>query len=97
MMTLFLSFIYRAQPDRQTLMWSATWPKDVKKLSEEFLTNYIQINVGALQLHANHNILQIIDVCGEEEKPYKYETTPLVTRPYKYVTTPLVTLQVCSD
>jgi len=59
------------QPDRQTLMWSATWPKDVRTLSEDFLKEYIQINVGALQVHANHNILQIIDVCNEEEKPYK--------------------------
>jgi len=53
-------------------MWSATWPKDVRTLSEDFLKEYIQINVGALQVHANHNILQIIDVCNEEEKPYKY-------------------------
>lgn len=59
------------QPDRQTLMWSATWPKEVRKLSEEFLKEYIQINVGALEVHANHNILQIVDVCDEMEKPYK--------------------------
>jgi hypothetical protein len=60
------------QPDRQTLMWSATWPKEVRSLSEEFLKDYIQINVGALQVHANHNILQIIDVCEDDEKPLKY-------------------------
>ena len=59
------------QPDRQTLMWSATWPKEVQKLAEEFLTEYIQVNVGALQIHANHNILQIIDVCQETEKDLK--------------------------
>ena len=53
-------------------MWSATWPKEVKLLAEEFLHDYVQINVGALQLHANHNILQIVDVCSEEEKPFKY-------------------------
>ena len=67
-MTLF----YFKQPDRQTLMWSATWPKEVKKMAEDFLKDYIQINVGALQLHANHNILQIIDVCQEYEKENKY-------------------------
>lgn len=61
----------RLQPDRQILMWSATWPKEVRQLAEEFLTDYTQINVGALQLHANHNILQIVDVCTEEEKPFK--------------------------
>ena len=68
LMTLF----YFKQPDRQTLMWSATWPKEVKKMAEDFLKDYIQINVGALQLHANHNILQIIDVCQEYEKENKY-------------------------
>lgn len=59
------------QPDRQVLMWSATWPKEVRSLAEEFLKDYIQINIGALQLSANHNILQIIDVCNESEKDHK--------------------------
>ncbi|XP_069022045.1 probable ATP-dependent RNA helicase DDX17 [Embiotoca jacksoni] len=59
------------RPDRQTLMWSATWPKDVRQLAEDFLRNYVQINVGALELSANHNILQIVDVCMETEKDNK--------------------------
>lgn len=29
--------------DRQTLMWSATWPKEVRKLAEDFLTSYMQV------------------------------------------------------
>nr|CAD7444090.1 unnamed protein product [Timema bartmani] len=62
------------RPDRQTLMWSATWPKEVRNLAEEFLTDYIQINVGSLQLSANHNILQIVDVCQEHEKQQKLNT-----------------------
>lgn len=52
-------------------MWSATWPKEVKNLAEEFLSDYIQVNVGSLQLSANHNILQIIDVCSNGEKDNK--------------------------
>lgn len=59
------------QPDRQTLMWSATWPKEVRKLAEDFIAEYVQINIGALELTANHNILQIIDVCMEHEKEEK--------------------------
>ncbi|XP_012944604.1 ATP-dependent RNA helicase DDX5 isoform X1 [Aplysia californica] len=59
------------RPDRQTLMWSATWPKEVRRLAEEFLNDYIQVNIGALQLTANHNILQIIDVCMDHEKEEK--------------------------
>ncbi|XP_072298543.1 probable ATP-dependent RNA helicase DDX5 isoform X1 [Eucyclogobius newberryi] len=59
------------RPDRQTLMWSATWPKEVRQLAEDFLKDYVQINVGALQLSANHNILQIVDVCNDGEKEDK--------------------------
>ncbi|KAM3624564.1 uncharacterized protein V6R79_024929 [Siganus canaliculatus] len=59
------------RPDRQTLMWSATWPKEVRQLAEDFLKDYVQINVGALELSANHNILQIVDVCMENEKDNK--------------------------
>ena len=53
-------------------MWSATWPKEVQQLAESYLTDYIQINIGAMTLHANHNIVQIVDVCFEEEKPVKF-------------------------
>uniref|UniRef100_A0AAR2J540 RNA helicase n=1 Tax=Pygocentrus nattereri TaxID=42514 RepID=A0AAR2J540_PYGNA len=59
------------RPDRQTLMWSATWPKEVRQLAEDFLKEYVQINIGALQLSANHNILQIVDVCNDGEKDDK--------------------------
>ncbi|XP_053577287.1 probable ATP-dependent RNA helicase DDX17 [Bombina bombina] len=59
------------RPDRQTLMWSATWPKEVRQLAEDFLRDYVQINVGNLELSANHNILQIVDVCQDSEKDHK--------------------------
>ncbi|KAM7418629.1 hypothetical protein PAMA_015978 [Pampus argenteus] len=63
--------VEQIRPDRQTLMWSATWPKEVRQLAEDFLRDYVQINVGALELSANHNILQIVDVCMENEKDQK--------------------------
>lgn len=63
--------IDQIRPDRQTLMWSATWPKEVKKLAEDYLGDYVQINIGSLQLSANHNILQIVDICQEHEKENK--------------------------
>ncbi|CAH0546283.1 unnamed protein product [Brassicogethes aeneus] len=66
--------IEQIRPDRQTLMWSATWPKEVQALAQEFLKDYVQINVGSLSLSANHNILQIIDVCQEYEKETKLST-----------------------
>lgn len=63
--------ISQIRSDRQVLMFSATWPKEVKNLAEEYLQDYIQINIGSLNLSANHNILQVIDVCDENEKDGK--------------------------
>jgi superfamily II DNA/RNA helicase len=63
--------IKQVRPDRQTVMLSATWPKEVRSLAEDFFTDYIQINVGSMSLSANRNILQIVDVCEEREKETK--------------------------
>lgn len=63
--------IEQIRPDRQVLMWSATWPKEVQALAEDFLTDYIQINIGSLTLAANHNIRQIVEICQEHEKEMK--------------------------
>ena len=51
--------IEQIRPDRQVLMWSATWPQDVKQLAEDFLQEYTHINIGATSLSANHNIKQV--------------------------------------
>nr|CAH7723966.1 unnamed protein product [Callosobruchus chinensis] len=61
----------QVRPDRQTLMWSATWPKEVKKLASDFMKNPIQLNVGSMNLSASNNILQIVDICQEHEKEQK--------------------------
>ena len=42
-------------------MWSATWPKEVRQVVEDFLKEYIHLNIGALELSANHNIPQVLD------------------------------------
>lgn len=63
--------IEQIRPDRQVLMWSATWPKEVKNLAEEFLNDYIQVNIGSLNLSANQNILQIVEVCEDNDKDTK--------------------------
>lgn len=60
--------ISQIRPDRQTLMWSATWPKEVRQLASEFQTNFIQVNIGSLDLSANHRITQIVEVVSEGEK-----------------------------
>lgn len=60
--------IEQIRPDRQVLMWSATWPKEVRALAEDFLNDYVHINVGSMNLAANNNIRQVIEVCQESEK-----------------------------
>ncbi|KAK0716471.1 P-loop containing nucleoside triphosphate hydrolase protein [Apiosordaria backusii] len=60
--------IGQIRPDRQTLMWSATWPKDVRNLASDFLTDFIQVTIGSMDLSANHRITQIVEVVSESEK-----------------------------
>ena len=60
--------IAKTRPDRQTLMFSATWPRDVHKLADDFLLDYTKVNIGAQDLHANHKITQIIHMISESEK-----------------------------
>ncbi|KAA3673597.1 ATP-dependent RNA helicase DDX5/DBP2 [Paragonimus westermani] len=60
--------ISQVRPDRQTLMWSATWPREVKALAEDFLYDYIQINIGSTKLSANHNIRQHVEILRESDK-----------------------------
>jgi ATP-dependent RNA helicase DDX5/DBP2 len=60
--------ISQIRPDRQTLMWSATWPKEVRSLAADFQTDFIQVNIGSMDLSANHRITQIVEVVSESEK-----------------------------
>merc|ERR1740117_2277419 len=46
--------VSQIRPDRQTLMWSATWPDDVKQLAAHFLgADPIQTRIGSGELCAN--------------------------------------------
>jgi ATP-dependent RNA helicase DDX5/DBP2 len=49
-------------------MWSATWPKDVRQLASDYLNDYIQVNIGSMDLSANHRITQIVEIVTEFEK-----------------------------
>ncbi|EFJ43482.1 DEAD-box RNA helicase, ATP-dependent [Volvox carteri f. nagariensis] len=50
------------RPDRQTLLWSATWPKEVQAIARDFLKNPYQVIIGSPELKANHNIRQIVEM-----------------------------------
>lgn len=49
-------------------MWSATWPKEVRQLAQDFLEDYIQVNIGSPELSANHNIQQIVEIINDYDK-----------------------------
>lgn len=56
------------RPDRQTCMWSATWPKEIRQLASDFQQDFIQVRIGSDELSANHRITQIVEVCSDFEK-----------------------------
>ncbi|KAK5680610.1 ATP-dependent RNA helicase dbp2 [Elasticomyces elasticus] len=60
--------IGQIRPDRQTCMWSATWPKDVRQLASDYQHDFIQVNIGSHDLHANLRITQIVEICSDFEK-----------------------------
>jgi ATP-dependent RNA helicase DDX5/DBP2 len=60
--------VSQIRPDRQTLLFSATWPKEVQRLAMDFLHDFLQVNVGSLDLAANHNVKQLIEICTEYDK-----------------------------
>ncbi|XP_053606668.1 ATP-dependent RNA helicase p62-like [Plodia interpunctella] len=60
--------------ERQILMFSATWPKEVQYLAKDYLGEYVQVNVGSTELSANHNIAQHIHICHQEEKLEKFKS-----------------------
>jgi ATP-dependent RNA helicase DDX5/DBP2 len=59
------------RPDRQTLMWSATWPKEVQALARDYLKEYIQVNIGSLEISASHNVTQNVEIVQESDKRSK--------------------------
>ena len=62
------------RPDRQVLMWSATWPKAVEGLARDYLNEYYQVTVGNLELTGNKNVTQITECCDDMDKYTKLLT-----------------------
>ncbi|KAK2661734.1 hypothetical protein Ddye_000308 [Dipteronia dyeriana] len=59
---------------RQTLMYTATWPKEVRKIAADLLVNPVQVNIGNVdELAANKAITQYIEVLAPMEKHRRLE------------------------
>ncbi|XP_010420107.1 PREDICTED: DEAD-box ATP-dependent RNA helicase 46-like isoform X3 [Camelina sativa] len=59
---------------RQTLMYTATWPKEVRKIASDLLVNPAQVNIGNVdELVANKSITQTVEVLAPMEKHTRLE------------------------
>lgn len=56
------------RPDRQVLMWSATWPKEVQQLAKDYLQEFYQVTVGSLDLAGNKDVTQLAEVTTDQDK-----------------------------
>ena len=63
------SIIEKTPTERQTMLFSATWPKEIQRLAHDFLSDPVQINVGEVDaLVANKDIKQAIHMCSDNDK-----------------------------
>lgn len=53
--------------DRQTLMFSATFPKDIQHLARDFLNDYVFLSVGRVG-STSENIIQKFEMVNERDK-----------------------------
>jgi len=61
--------VSQIRPDRQTLMWSATWPREIQRLARDFCReDPVKLTIGREELSLNANIDQQIEVVSEYEK-----------------------------
>mmetsp|Transcript_16790 Transcript_16790/g.37110 ORF Transcript_16790/g.37110 Transcript_16790/m.37110 type:complete len:564 (+) Transcript_16790:107-1798(+) len=55
--------------DRQTMMFSATWPREVRNLAQDYLHRPVYIQIGSHEATANKDITQEVVICsGQREK-----------------------------
>ncbi|GFP98953.1 ATP-dependent RNA helicase-like protein db10 [Phtheirospermum japonicum] len=59
---------------RQTLMYTATWPKEVRRIAADLLVNPVQVNIGNVdELVANKAITQYVEVLPQMDKRRRLE------------------------
>lgn len=62
------------RPDRQTVMTSATWPVDVRRIADRYMNQPVHVVVGSLDLRACRTVHQQVIYCEDEnEKQLKLD------------------------
>ncbi len=57
---------------RQTVMFSATWPEEIRTLAETFMSaDAVRVTVGSAELSANHRVTQIVEVLADTSYPLR--------------------------
>jgi ATP-dependent RNA helicase DBP3 len=57
----------KPKPERQTVMFSATWPESVRKLAADFMAdNTVRVTIGSPDLSASGNVKQIVEVIHDQ-------------------------------
>lgn len=62
------SILQKVSPSRQILFFAATWPKEVRSLASDFLTNPFKVSVGQDVIVANEDVSQNIIVVDNDEQ-----------------------------
>lgn len=71
------SVVNHTRPDRQTLLFSATFKRSVEQLAREVLTNPIRVVVGTVG-EASDDIKQIVQVVSRQEEKWDWLRTRFV-------------------
>jgi len=58
---------------RQTLMFSATWPEEIRELASQYLHNPTKVVIGSDDLSANTRVTQIVELIDPRGKDRKLE------------------------
>ena len=58
----------QTRADRQTVMFSATWPMSIQGLAAEFMCNPVKVRIGAEGLKASHSVTQVVEVVEPNDK-----------------------------
>ncbi len=62
------TIVEQTHKERQTCLFSATWPNAIRDLAHEFLTCPIRVTVGSDDLAAGRNVTQIVEVVEERSR-----------------------------
>lgn len=60
--------LYHMKQPKQSLMFSATWPFEIKQLADRYLTNPASLQIGALERTINDSIKQEVKIVAYRDK-----------------------------